>query len=137
MELFATESCWSCHHSIIGASPLVKIMAQVVHHQQDVRSDVHSEMMHPSWMIPQADCVCSLAMTTPLVQVPTEPYRLQPLSGLVISATNFGSKGDRELLQQQIEAAGGTYSAEMHKGVCSHLVCKFAKGEKYRSAGAR
>lgn len=68
------------------------------------------------------------------MQVPTEPYRLQPLSGLVISATNFSGRGERELLQQQIEAAGATYSAEMHKGVCSHLICKFAKGEKYRSA---
>eukprot|EP00775_Hariotina_reticulata_P010964 gene10964-11119_t len=67
-------------------------------------------------------------------QVPTEPYRLQPLSGLVISATNFSGRGERELLQQQIEAAGATYSAEMHKGVCSHLICKFAKGEKYRHA---
>jgi hypothetical protein len=65
------------------------------------------------------------------VQVSFGPYKLGALVGLEISATNFQQK-ERLLLQKLVQAAGGTYSAELFKGRTTHLMCKNGTGKKYR-----
>jgi hypothetical protein len=64
-------------------------------------------------------------------QVDVGQHKLGALAGLEISATNFPAK-ERMFLQQLVEQAGGTYSAELHKGRTTHLMCKNGAGKKYR-----
>lgn len=71
----------------------------------------------------------------PFLQVETGPYKLKPLVGLSISFTNYNGQ-ERAALQKLVEAAGGSYSAELNKGTTTHLVCKTGSGKKYRSANA-
>jgi hypothetical protein len=59
------------------------------------------------------------------------PYKLGALVGLEISATNFGAR-ERAVLQQLVEQSGGTYSAELHKGRTTHLICKNGTGKKHK-----
>ena len=66
----------------------------------------------------------------PRAQVDYRPYELQPLSGLLISATNFVGRVERQHLQDRITAAGATYSAELRKETCSHLVARSLAGPK-------
>lgn len=75
-------------------------------------------------MHPKAHALCP-------TQVDVGQHKLGPLAGLEISATNFPAK-ERMFLQQLVEQAGGIYSAELHKGRTTHLMCKNGAGKKYR-----
>jgi hypothetical protein len=63
-------------------------------------------------------------------QVKQEPYLLKPLTGCVISTTNF-EPNMRLTIQPFITQYGGTYSAQLVKDQCTHLVCARAGGSKY------
>jgi hypothetical protein len=59
------------------------------------------------------------------------PFKLGALVGLEICATNYVVRAERALLQQLVEQGGGVWSAELHKGRTTHLMCKTGTGKKY------
>lgn len=66
-----------------------------------------------------------------ILQVPFQSFAMQPLAGAHVCITNFSST-ERAAIQQQAEAAGAAFSAELHKDRCTHLICKTAVGAKYK-----
>ncbi|GAX78177.1 hypothetical protein CEUSTIGMA_g5619.t1 [Chlamydomonas eustigma] len=64
------------------------------------------------------------------------PYLLAPLAGLHVCLTGFpiDPPGPREQFPAIIEALGGLHSADMRRGVCTHLVACTASGSKYTHA---
>ncbi len=64
------------------------------------------------------------------VQVRPDAFKLKPLHGLHISVTNY-NLAQRMEAQQQVEGAGGKFSAELYKGQCTHLLVADASGKKY------
>jgi NAD-dependent DNA ligase len=66
-----------------------------------------------------------------VVQVPFQSFAIKPLTGTHVCITNFAA-AERAEIQQQAEAAGANFSAELHKDRCTHLICKTAAGAKYK-----
>jgi hypothetical protein len=66
-----------------------------------------------------------------ILQVPFQNYAMKPLAGVHVCITNFQS-AERASIQQQAEEAGASFSAELHKDRCTHLICKTATGAKYK-----
>jgi NAD-dependent DNA ligase len=66
-----------------------------------------------------------------LLQVPFQSFAMKPLAGTHVCITNF-AQAERTDIQQQAEAAGANFSAELHKDRCTHLICKTAVGAKYK-----
>lgn len=60
-----------------------------------------------------------------------DPHRAGPFTGLVVSTTNFNLP-QRQDVEAVVVKGGGTFSPELQKGVCTHLVCGKAEGPKYR-----
>jgi hypothetical protein len=63
--------------------------------------------------------------------VDVQLHRLKPFAGLQVTATNFPGP-ERLTVEAVIREGGGTYTPEMHKGSCTHLICKYGAGRKYR-----
>jgi hypothetical protein len=68
---------------------------------------------------------------TAILQVPFQSFAMKPLAGAHVCITNFSS-AERAAIQEQAEAAGANFSAELHKDRCTHLICKSATGAKYK-----
>lgn len=91
------------------------------------RRDHAASSAHLGVLLTAAGCA-TVSRAAP--QVDFRPYQLQPLSGLLISATNFVGRVERQHLQDRITAAGAAYSAELRKETCSHLVARSLAGPK-------
>lgn len=62
-----------------------------------------------------------------------EEYKLKPLQGLVVSCSQLDNH-DRLKLEQAVLENGGTFSPELSKEKCTHLIVDFPKGDKYQHA---
>lgn len=68
--------------------------------------------------------------------LPLEDYPVPSFLGLTVTCTQV-TQEERKEIEGLIKANRGTYSAELIKGTCTHLVClkgDMAGSEKYRSA---
>jgi hypothetical protein len=64
-------------------------------------------------------------------QVPMDPHRAGPFTGLVVCSTNF-NMAQRNDAEAAVLKGDGAFAAELQKGVCTHLVCGRAEGQKYK-----
>lgn len=66
-------------------------------------------------------------------QVSMEPHRAGPFAGLVVSTTNL-ALAQRQDVEAVVARGGGTFAAELQRGVCTHLVCGRPDGPKFAAA---
>ncbi len=90
-----------------------------------MQSQTQINILRPEWIYDSFEAKC---------QKNVDDYRALPFTGLTISITQILDATVRDEIQKTIENNGGTFSANLLKEECTHLIACKPEGEKYNAA---